>query len=75
MGRGKKYHGLCYTIFSFMCMFCRSLFVLLSFFAIVLSVLRFTDSYYPFRLWYLETLLGLICGWFSIKIAHFVLIS
>jgi hypothetical protein len=29
----------------------------LSFCAIVLSVLRFTDSYYPFRLWYLETLL------------------
>ena len=28
----------------------------LSFFAIVLSVLRFTDSFYPFRLWYLETL-------------------
>ena len=40
--------GLCYSIFSFMCMFCRSLFVLLSFFAIVLSVLWFTDSYYPF---------------------------
>ena len=37
------------TIFSFMCMLCRSLFVLLSCFAIVLSVLRFTDliSYYP----------------------------
>jgi len=33
-----------------MCMFCRSLFVLLYFFplAIVLSVLRYTDSYYPF---------------------------
>ena len=35
--------GSCYSIFSFMCMFCRSLFVLL---AIVLSVL-----------WYLQTLL------------------
>ena len=47
-----------YTIFSFMCMF-----VLLSCFAIVLSVLRFTDliSYYPFRLWYLETLLKKSC--------------
>jgi hypothetical protein len=33
----------------------------LSFFAIVLSVLRFTDSYYPFRLWYLETLLKKSC--------------
>ena len=42
------FSGVCYTIFSFMCMFCRSLFVLLSFFAIVLSVLRFTHSYYPF---------------------------
>jgi uncharacterized membrane protein len=39
-------------VFSFMCMFCRSLFVLLSrffFFATVLSVLfRFTDSDYAF---------------------------
>ena len=50
-----------YTIFSFMCMLCRSLFVLLSFFVIVFSVLRFTDSYYPFRLWYLETLLKKSC--------------
>ena len=33
------------SIFSFICMFCRSLFVLLT---IVLSVLRFTDSGYPF---------------------------
>jgi hypothetical protein len=40
----------CYSIFSFMCMFCRSLFVLLFFFLldIVLSVLRFTDSDYHF---------------------------
>jgi hypothetical protein len=35
-----------YSIFSFMCMFCRSLFILL---VIVLSVLFwFTDSDYPF---------------------------
>ena len=56
-----------YTIFSFMCMLCRSLFVLLSCFAIVLSVLRVTDliSYYPFRLWYLETLLKKSCYSFS----------
>ena len=42
--------GSCYSIFCFMCMFCRSLFVLLSFFllVIVLSVFRFTDSDYPF---------------------------
>ena len=33
----------------------------LSFFAIVLSILRFMDSYYPFRLWYLETLLKKSC--------------
>ena len=48
----------CYSIFSLMCMFCRSLFVLLYFFflAIVLSVLlRYTDSDY--LLWYLQTLL------------------
>ena len=41
--------GSCYSIFSFMCMFCRSLFVLLLL-AIVLSVLRFTDSDYPFSI-------------------------
>ena len=44
--------GLCYSIFSFICVLCRSLFVLLYFFfllAIVLSVLlRYTDSDYPF---------------------------
>jgi hypothetical protein len=40
--------GSCYSIFSFVCMFCRSLFVLFPL-AIVLSVLlRFTDSDYPF---------------------------
>jgi hypothetical protein len=42
--------GLYYSIFISMCMFCRSLFVLLSFFflVIVLSVLlRFMDSNYP----------------------------
>jgi hypothetical protein len=47
--------GSCYSIFSFICMFCRSLFVLLYLFlfAIVLSVLlRYTVSD-----WYLQTLL------------------
>ena len=40
--------GSCYLIFSFMCMFCRSLFVLFLL-AIVLSVLfRYTNSNYPF---------------------------
>jgi hypothetical protein len=36
-------------MFSFMCMFCRSLFILLYFLAIVLSVLLYTDSNYPFE--------------------------
>ena len=41
---------MCYSIFSFMCMFCRSLFVLVPFLlAIVLSVLlQYTNSDYPF---------------------------
>jgi len=47
-----------YSIFSFMCMFCRSLFVLL---AIVLSVLlRFMDSDYP-----------LVSSNYSLLIHHF----
>ena len=51
--------GSCYWIFSFMCMFCRSLLILLSFFhlAVVLSVFRFMDSDYPFGIFkfFLET--------------------
>ena len=40
--------GSCYSIFCFMCMVCRSLFVLFLL-AVVLSVLlQFTDSDYPF---------------------------
>jgi len=46
----------CCSIFSFMCMFCRSLFFLL---AIVLSFLRFMDSDSPH--WYLQALLILFC--------------
>ena len=40
----------CYSIFSFICMFCRSLFVLLYFWFWPLSwfLLRFTDSDFPF---------------------------
>jgi membrane-associated HD superfamily phosphohydrolase len=39
----------CYSIFRFICMFCRSLFLSLFLLAIVLSVLlRLTDSDYPF---------------------------
>ena len=51
--------GSCYSIVSFMSMFCRSLFVLCYFFllAIVLSVLlRYTDSDCPFL--NLQTLLN-----------------
>jgi hypothetical protein len=40
--------GSCYSIFSSMCMFCRSLFVLFSFFFWQLRCLQFTDSDYPF---------------------------
>ena len=50
--------GSCYSVFSLICMFCRSLFVTLSHFllAFVLSVLlRYTDS--VFSLLYLQTLL------------------
>ena len=49
--------GSCCSIFSFMCMFCRSLFVLFLL-AIVLSVfLRFTDSDYPFGILDLQILI------------------
>jgi len=40
--------GTTYPSASFMCMFCRSLSVLFFLLASVLSVLRFTDSDYPF---------------------------
>ena len=43
--------GSCWSIFSFLCSVCRSLFVLFfffNFFAIVFSLLRFTASDYPF---------------------------
>ena len=46
---------MCYSIFSFMCMFCRSLLLV-----IVLSVLlQYTDYDYPFD--YLQTLLHTKC--------------
>ena len=40
--------GSCYSIFSFMCMFCRSLFALLYFCTFSFDLLRFTDSDNPF---------------------------
>ena len=43
------YWGSCYSQFSFMCMFCRSLFVHFRL-AIVLYVLRLKDSDYPFSI-------------------------
>jgi hypothetical protein len=51
------YWGSCYAIFSYMSMFVDRCLFLNTFFllAIVLSVLRYTDSDYP--LWYLQTLL------------------
>ena len=49
--------GSSYSIFSFMCMFCRSLFVLLT--NVLSLLLRFTDSDYPFGIFklFLEILL------------------
>jgi hypothetical protein len=49
--------GSCYSIFSFMCMFCRSLFVLLCFFCWPLCCLFFVDIRILITsLWYLQTL-------------------
>ena len=54
--------GSCYSIFSFMCMFCRSLFVILFFFFWPLCCLSFFDLRILITsLWYLQTLLT-ICG-------------
>jgi len=55
------YCGSCYSIFSFVCMFWRSLFVVLSNFllAIVFSVLlRFTDSDNPFGIFKLFSIIS-----------------
>ena len=51
--------GSCYSIFSFMCMFCRSLFVLLPFFFWTLCCLFFFDKRIHITVWYLQTLLNL----------------
>ena len=50
-------HSMCYSIFSFMCMFCRSLFLLctFSFGHCVICSSSISDSDYPFD--YLQTLL------------------
>jgi hypothetical protein len=59
LSRTPEFSGACVTRSLVLCV----CFVdhVLSCFAIVLSVLRFTDSYYLFRLWYLETLLKKSC--------------
>ena len=49
-----SYYGSCYFIFSFMCMFCRSLFVL---FFWPLCCLTFSDLRIMIVLWYLQPLL------------------
>ena len=46
----------CYLIFSFICMLCRSLFVLLYFFFWPLCCLFFFDLRFWLLLWYLQTL-------------------
>ena len=50
--------GSCYSIFSFICTFCRSLFVLLYFFFWPLCFLFFFDIRFWLPLWYLHTLLA-----------------
>jgi hypothetical protein len=47
----------CYSIFSFMCMFCNSLFVLFSFFFCSLYCLSFFNLWILITFWYLQTLL------------------
>ena len=44
--------GSCCSIFCFRVLFCRSLFVLLA--TVLSGLLRFTDSYYPFRIFKLQ---------------------
>ena len=60
--------GSCYSIFSFMCMLCRSMIVLFPL-AIMLSVLRYADSGYPFdifKLFYRRYfLVSIQCPFFS----------
>ena len=51
--------GSCYSFFSFMCMLCRSLFVLLYFFILPLCCLFFSIYGFWLSLWYLQTLLKL----------------
>ena len=53
--------GSCYSIFNFICMFCRSLFVLLSLFFWPLCCLFFFDIRILITsLWYLQTILSVL---------------
>jgi hypothetical protein len=54
--------GSCYSIFSFMCRFCRSFFALLPFSFWTLCYLFFFDMRILITLWYLQTLLNLYSG-------------
>jgi len=76
--------GSCYSIFSFMCMFCRSLFALLPLFllSIVLFVLRFTDSDYTFGIFKLFTTNKILIikpdnneGWWFVLFQHWNLLQ
>ena len=55
--------GLCYSMFSVICMLCRSLFVLLYFFFWSLCCLFFFDMRILITLWYLQTLHILTSFW------------
>jgi hypothetical protein len=56
--------GSCNSIFSFMCMFCRSLFVLFLLVIMLSVLLRYTDSDYPFGILKLFLLIN-YCQYFS----------
>jgi hypothetical protein len=68
------YWGTLYLIFSFTCMFCISLFVLLFSFllTIVLSVLRLTDSHYIFGIFKIFFLQNMVYTWKAEQIFRIV---
>ena len=62
------YWGSCYSIFSFMCMFCRSLFVLFLLATVLSVLLRYTDSDCPFGIFKLFLCLTKVwLSWHFIK--------
>jgi len=75
--------GSCYSIFSFICMFCRSLFVLLYFFLLVIvlsALLRYTVSDCPFDIFklflywasYCESWCVMLSQWLWIMVCYSV---